>query len=237
MFEIDNKQIKEFEAELKTFATRAYPFATKKMINQLAFNTQRRARTDIKKKFVLRNAHTVRSIQVIPTRTLNVNRQTSRVGSTEPYMEDQEFGGIETSTGKHGVNIPTSSSAGQGRNAQPRTKLPVEKNQLRNIRLNNKRFKAKNRKILNMIIIKNAAKTNRKVVFLDTGRNKGFYRVINNGNKESIEMLYNSSKKSISISKSPWLSPAYNKANQMRDAIYRKALLFQLKRHRLFIAR
>ena len=78
---INDKQIIEFEKDLKVFASRAYPFATKNTLNQGAFHAQKLAKRDVQVKMVLRNKHAVQSIRVDQARTLNVRRQAATVGS------------------------------------------------------------------------------------------------------------------------------------------------------------
>ena len=125
MFAVDNRDIKKMERDIKTFAKDALPFATRKTVNDAAFQTQRIARVDVKNDMVNRNRFTVQSIQVDQARTLQISRQEAVVGSIADYMEDQEFGAVKSKSGKEGVAIATSYSAGQGENAQPRTRLPI----------------------------------------------------------------------------------------------------------------
>ncbi len=115
MLSVDDKEIKRFERDLKTFASRAYPFATKATINTAAFETQKVARKRIRRIMTLRNKFTRQSIQVEQARGLNVNTQAAVVGSTQDYMETQEFGGTVRRRGKEGVPIKTSFSAVQRR--------------------------------------------------------------------------------------------------------------------------
>ena len=96
MFKIDTHNIRQLERDLKTFALKAFPFATRKTLNDAAFQAQRIARVDVKERMILRNQFTTRSIQVRQTKTLQVSRQKAAVGSTANYMEDQEFGAVKS---------------------------------------------------------------------------------------------------------------------------------------------
>ena len=40
MFTMNDEDIKQLESDLKTFAIRAYPFATKNTVNRAAFTTE-----------------------------------------------------------------------------------------------------------------------------------------------------------------------------------------------------
>lgn len=233
MIEVDTRQLKELERDLKVFARRAYPFATKSTVNGAAFQTQKTARRDIQVKMVTRNKFTVQSVRVEQARTLNVNRQAAIVGSIADYMADQEFGGVTVKTGGEGVAIPTGYSAGQ-ENQQPRTKLPRKPNKLSNIQLKRRRGKAVSRKQRNVAAVKAAAASNNKYVYLDIGKRKGIFRVIGGKRKPRLKMVYDLSRASTPIPKNPWLKPATDDTQQKIPAIYFKALTFQANRLKLF---
>ncbi len=93
MITLKDDDLLQFESDLKTFGKRAYPFATKGTINDTAFTAQRFARQNVRDGLITRNTFTKRSIQVHKSSRLNVNTQSAYVGSTEDYMERQEFGG------------------------------------------------------------------------------------------------------------------------------------------------
>lgn len=234
MFEINDKQIKKLESDLKTFASQSLPFATRKTLNDAAFQTQRIAKADIERSMVLRNRFTLQSIRVDQARGLSIRQQAAIVGSTADYMADQEFGATETARGSQGVAIPTSYSAGQAENAQPRTRLPRKPNKLQNIRLKNRGSGSMTRKQRNLIAIQGAAESGNKFVFLNLGRTKGIFRVVGGKRKPKIKMVYDLSRKSVRIPANPWLRPSYNEAARMVPAFYADALRFQLKRRGLF---
>jgi hypothetical protein len=245
MFGIDSKEIKRLERDLKFFAKRAYPFATKKTLNDGAFQAQKIARADVQKKMVNRNRYTVQSIRVDQARTLDVNRQMSVIGSTADYMEDQEFGAIKTKSGKEGVSIPTSYSSGEGDNARPRKRLPRKPNRMSSIKLTKNRRRAKNRKQANLFKVQNAVTTGKRIVFMDFGRKKGIFRVIGGRKKfkrgwpkgAKVRQLHDMSEPSVVIPRNPWLKPAFDEAVRMLPAFYADALRFQLKRNQLFKSR
>lgn len=234
MFGVDTKNIKQMERDLKTFASKAYPFATRKTVNDAAFQAQRIARVDVKDNMTNRNRFTVQSIQVEQTRTLQVSRQAAVVGSIADYMEDQEFGAVKSKTGKEGVTIATSYSSGEGENAQPRTRLPRKPNRMQSIALQKRRKKGSSRKQQNFIAIRQAAATGRKFVFLDLGRRKGIFRVTGGKRRPKIKMVHDMTKQSVVIPKNPWLKPAFDETTRMLPAFYADALRFQLRRRNIF---
>lgn len=242
MFKINDKEIKQFERDLKTFAHRAYPFATKNTINKSAFQAQRFAKKDLKARLTLRNLFTVQSVQVDQAKTLRVARQAAVVGSTADYMEDQEFGTTLIKKGREGVSIPTSQSAGQGRSTKPRTRLPATVNKLKNIRLSKRPRQTKKHRQALVIAAQIAVHTGNRVVFLDLGRKKGIFRIIGGSRRSKrgwpegarLRMLHDLTEQSVRIPRRPWLKPAVDRTVLLIPEFYRKALIFQLKRQNLF---
>lgn len=234
MFRVDSQDVKELERDLKTFHRKAFPFATKQTVNDAAFASQRIARADVRNELTLRNRFTEQSIQVEPTRTLQVRQQAATVGSIAEYMEDQEFGATKTKTGKEGVPIATSFSAGQSQNAQPRTRLPRRANAMQAIQLSKRRNKAMSRRQRNLVAVKQAAESGRKFVFLDLVRRKGLFKVTGGKRRPRIKMVWDMSRQSVVIPRKPWLAPAVAEAERMVPAFYADALRFQLRRNRLF---
>ena len=232
-FSVDLKDAKRLERDLKNFAHRAVPFATKNTLNSAAFTAQKLAREDVRQDLVLRNRFTIQSIQVEQTRTLDIRRQAAVVGSTADYMEDQEFGSIKTKAGKKGVSISTGYSAGQ-EGQQPRTRLPRKVNQLASIQLKHRRRKGANRRQRNLIAVKDAAASGNKFVYLDLGRRKGIFRVLGGKRNPRVKMVHDLSNTSVRIPSNPWLSPAIDKTEPLMPGIHRKSLEFQLRRLGLF---
>lgn len=234
MLKINDDDIKQYESDLKTFAERAFPFATKNTLNRSAFEAQKVSRNNIDAKMVQRNKFSKQSVQVEQSRTLNVARQSSSVGSIANYMKDQEFGKVIRKSGKEGVPIATSYAAGQGEDAQPRTRLPRKANTLAAIQLRNKRTRGKTRRQRNLIVIKEAAQSGRKYIFLDLGRSKGIFKVVGGKRRPKIKMIWSMREQSIVVPRNPWLKPAVDEVRQMMPDFYRDSLVFQLKRQRLF---
>ena len=233
MLKIDDKDIRKLENDLKTFAHRAYPFATKNTINQSAFKAQHIAKQTVRNKMITRNKFTEQSIRVEQSKTLNVDKQMAIVGSTADYMETQEFGGTKSSKGGKNIAIATSYSAGQS-GQQPRTRLPRAANKMKNIQLRPTARNAKTRKQRNLIAIKNAAASGSKYVYLDLGRKQGIFKVLGGKKRPKIRMVHDLSQKSVEIDKNPWLKPSVDETKQYIPQIYKKSLEFQVKRNNIF---
>ena len=234
LMSIDDKEIEQLTRDLKTFASKAFPFATKATINSAAFETQKIVRRDVGVKFIERNKFTRQSIQVVQSRTLIVQRQQATVGSTAGYMKDQEFGATKTKTGKEGVAIPTTYSSGEAMGGSIRQRLPRAANKLKAIQLRRQGKKGKTRKQQNLIAIKEAATSTRKFIFLDLGKRKGIFKVIGGKRKPKIRMVHDLTEQVVTIPRNPWLKPVVDTVSLRVPGMYKKALRFQLRRLGLF---
>ena len=223
MIEIDEKQIKQYAADLKTFASRAYPFATKATVNRAAFETRKEYQANMRGELTLRNKWTERSVQVDQARTLEVSRQEAVVGSVAPYMDEQEFGGVVRSGGTY-QPIATSYAAGQ---TGKRTRLPRKPNKLRNIRLKRRPGGS------NPAAVREAAGSGNKYIYMDMGRRRGIFRVLGSKRKPRIRMVWDLSRRSVRVPRNPLLAPATNKIEKRIPQYYAEAALFQLQRHRI----
>lgn len=243
MFSVKDKKIKRMEKDLKLFAKRALPFATKATLNGLAFDTRKTAQKTIKRRMVNRNKFTLNSVRVDQAKTLNINQQRAIVGSIAEYMDEQEFGGTKTRKGKQGTPIPTSYAAGLSQNAQPRTKLARKPNKLQSIQLKRNRSKGNNKQEL-IRKVQNAVDTGNRFIFHDFRGNKksGIYRIVG-GKKNTkkgwpkgarMRMVWDMSQQSVNIPKRPWLKPSVRRATSKTQRLYEKALIFQLRRNNIF---
>ena len=229
MFTIDSPDIKRLEADLKAFAHKAFPFATRNTVNRAAFQARREWQHQIDEKLVQRNKFTRNSIQVDLSRTLNVRQQAATVGSIAPYMENSEFGGIKTDPA-----IQTGYSAGQ-QGQQPRTRLPRRKNALKNIQLSKrKRGRKLTRVQRNIVKVKTAAATGAKFVHLKYTGGEGMFKVLGSKRRPRIRMVADLSRKSVVIPATPTLGPAVVATRKAIPLLYKAALTEQLRRHRLF---
>lgn len=234
MIEIDVKQLKKYENDLKTFAAKAYPYATRETVNRAAKNTSVVAKSFIRGRMILRNRWTEGSVQVAYERSLVVAQQAARVGSVMPYMEVQEFGGVKYRKGARGVPIPTPESSGEA--TLPRRKLPKRSNSLAAISLRQTRTRAASRQQRNRIAIAEAAEQGGRArfVFLDLGRRSGIFRVTGGKRRPRLVKLYGLGRPSVVIPRRPWLLPATRRIEPQIPRYYAQALAQQLQRRGLF---
>lgn len=234
MFSIKTDEINKLEDDLRQASKRTIPYATRNTVNKMAFVGMRIAKHHVNKNLTLRNKWTEKSIRVQTTKTLEITRQASVLGSTEDYMEDQEFGATKRRKGKEGVSIPTGYASGEGRTPKPRRRLPRGRNQLRKIKLHNRRTGGKTKKQEILIRVRQAVKTGNRYIYLDTHRTKGIFRVLSgtkkNPQKARLEMVYSLEHASVRIPRDPWLFPSVQKVKPHIPRIYAKSLEFQLKR-------
>ena len=249
--EIDTRELKMLERGLQTFARKSVPFATRQVINQQAFASRSGMQDNISRDMVNRNKYTRGSIRVDRSTSLNIDKQQSVMGSIAEYMDDQEHGTLITSEGKHGHPIPTATASNEGDRAYPRKRPRAPSKRLAKIRLANKRVKhhvgrgslrapssKKHEFVLKQIM---AVKTGQRFFFFSGGKRTGIYhirggrkkgRVINLDNTRT-RMVYNLNKRNVLIPATPTMFPAVREVIKNTPVLYRRALLYQLRRHGL----
>jgi hypothetical protein len=229
MIDIDMRDARALERQLRQIRTRAIPYAIRSTQNGLAFKGQQLAKEEVKDKMITRNKFAVQSIQVDKARA---GQRYSVLGSTQGFMKDQEFGGVVRDP-----SITTQYASGEGvGSSAPRKRLARKANSLRAIRLNSRGGKGKNRKQRNLIRIIDAVNTGKKFIFLDTGRTEGIYKVV--GGKKNpkkggpkgakLRMVHRTDIKAVTIPANPWLQPAVAKLRPLAQGIYSRALQFQI---------
>jgi len=210
---------------LRSMSKHGVKFAEMKTINDAAFLARRVAQSNVERKFINRTTWSKRSISV---NKANTRALQSSVGSTEDYLRKQELGGSERATGRHGVAIPTAYSSGEGMN-RVRRRLTRKPNRVANLNLKNSTGKARGRKQQNLVKVRQAAKSNNKVIYMKTRRGKGLFRVIGGKRRPKVKMIHDLSRKSIRIRKRPWLHPATRLAAKRIPKDYKKNLLGQIQ--------
>ena len=235
-FEIDTADMKELEKDLKFYAAKVYPLISRDTINNAAFKAQQRGRAIVSRRMVNRNKFTIRSIQVDKARGMNVKKQEAAVGSTMDYMLDQEFGITKSKTGSKGVAIPTSVASGEGQGVKPRRKVVRRPNRRSSIKLLNTRIRAKSRKQAIVATIQATARKggSKRFAYLPFKRHPGIYWITGGKKKARIRQVYDFSKKSVTISPTPWLRPASRRGQKSIPAFFRKSTKFHLYRAGLF---
>jgi hypothetical protein len=234
MLSIKTKAIKLFESQLKAYADDAFPSIARSTLNAYAFSTMKSVKNSLGNQFVLRNKFTERSIRFNKARGNNVDTMRSEVGSTQGYMTKQEEGGVVDKTGKHGVAIPTSYSAGESESAKPRRRVTRKSNRMSSIRLRQVSGSFKSKKQKAVATIKWAVKSGFKYVYLELDRSKGIFKIVGGKRRPKIKMVYSLDRPIVIIRKRPWLMPAVTRVMKRSDTIYARTLAFELRRRGLF---
>lgn len=228
MIRINMQGAKELETKLARLNKRGLPFAMRNTMNDAAFKTREVAQRTIRRNMVTRNKWTERSVQVEKAR--NPMRIEARVGSLQPYMSTQEFGGTKRKKRKEGVPIATGTASGEGMSPTPRKRVPRAVNRLQRIQLKRK-VRGKNRKQRNVAAVKEAAASNNKYVFMDLGRTKGIFKVMGGKRKPRVKMIWSLKHQSVNIPRNPWLAPSVKRVTEkMLPTLYARRLTQQLDR-------
>lgn len=230
-FTIDKKGFKHAAKQMDKLAN-AMDYARRDYVNAMAFEARKGWVSNIQGAFVLRNKFTQNSVRVEKARVAKGAVIESRVGSTAPYMDEQEDGGTKRKKGKHGSPIPTTSAAGQGMKAKPRTRQVTGRNRLGAIRLGSR--VSGNRQRRNTVAILMAVKRGTNLVYLDLGRRQGIFRIMGGKRGLRVRMLWDLSRASVDIPATPTLEPALRaipEAQRTRMGI--AAMKGQLKRNKL----
>jgi hypothetical protein len=236
---IDNEQIKKFERDLTTFASKAYPFATQNTVNKSAFTGQKIARGLVPFMMTKRAAFTTTGIIVHRSvGQLDVKKQEARLGSAAFWMAHQEFGNVAETREKHGYPIPTTVASGEPEGAPTRRKKIRSHHLLKRVKLFKSQLKikyqakTKAKQQENLVRVKMAVKRKRRYVFLETDRVKGIFKI---GNDKKPKLLYNLSHDSVRNPAVHWLDETITKVRPLIPGIYLDSLEFQMVRHGLFV--
>lgn len=229
MFKYNGSKFTKFSNKMTGEFTNKFKYAQVLTINSAAFDTMRDAKSNVEKKFILRNKFTDKSIRVKKA----LKDKPAIVGSVLEYMATQEFGGTVTKGSKSAIRIPTSFSAGQGR-ANKRTKSVRLKNRINKISLAPKLLNSKmsNKQKL-IVMVSEAVKSGVRYIYLAPPifKHKGIYQVV--GGKYTargwpkgakLQLIWDMERDSIRIKKTPWLKPAVDKVVPTMKATYKRML-------------
>lgn len=216
---------------------KALPEATRYTLNELAFQTMKRSKKDLKKHFTLRNAWTKKSIGANKVgSTTDIARMQSEAGSTLGYMKEQQEGVNETATGKHGVPIPTNVASGEGGTGKRRKKV------LRRFYLNRLKVAqgvyleakkaSKSHKQHYAIALDITRRRKKMFLFWKSKRSnrKGLY-MLDKGNPWAINMVYDLTQQRIKSDPRHWLTESRDESMKLLRKIYGRALSFNIRKY------
>lgn len=228
MISVTWKGVDKLRRDLETFAKRAVPYAAREYVNNAAFTARTEYVRRAEANMVLRSQWTVRSMQVEKTKSLKLDGMEAKTGSVADFMRAQEDGETVRAKGKHGTPIP---AAAPGNRKGRKSKTPA-KNRLARLRVEHARVSGA-RQRRNAVAIQQALKGGGGVVFLDLRKSRGLYRVSGTRRGARIRKVWDLSKRSVRVPSNPMLEQAINIVSPKLPSIATKALLYQLKRHKV----
>jgi hypothetical protein len=213
--------------DLERFRSKAIPFAMRATLNETAFAARKLWVDEIQRTLVTRNTFTTRSLHVEKATGRSVLGMRAVLGSRAPFMGEVEAG----NTNPKG-NVPTGVATGEGRGAKPRRRLVRRPNRVGAIALPDK-VRQGSRKQRTAVTIAMAARKGHRTIFLELERRKGFFRVTGGKRRPKIDMLWDTTQKSVRSKPYPTLGPALKRVERLIPGIQRKALLAELRRNRI----
>lgn len=212
---------------------KALPEATRYTLNEMAVQTWKSAKMDLKKTFTIRNTWTARSLGFQKVGSTNdIDRMESYAGSREDYMREQEEGISRSATGKHGEPIPTTHASGDGQ-ARQRKKRIMRKFYLGRLKVAQglydraKREAGSDKQVL-PLLVRMAKKQRKKVIFWKSDKRKqGLFQI----DGDRLPMIYDLTEKRIVSRPRRWLTAATEETIPKMRNIYGKALFFNLRKY------
>lgn len=230
MIDFNDRHVKDFTRDLTAISRRSIPFAVRQALNDTAFGARSVAQDVIGTKFIIKNRWTKGSIFVNRATGLDVSNMTAEMGSAMRYMAKQEYGGVKRARGRFkGVPIPTSYSAGQGRQ-KPRTKPPRPTNRASRIKFTSVKQNRPGTKKSTQAVIREAAAKGARYIYLDTGRRKGIYKRLGGKRNPRVEMIVSLTKRAVRIPATRWLAPTIDMVLPTMTNFYIRALQREIDR-------
>jgi len=213
-------ELKELQKDLKQFGEREFAVINGMALNKTAFETMLEYKKITKRNFTLRNKFTISSIRF--QKVKGFQNQFSETGSIAPFMEDQEFGHTKTKKGKKGVGIPTTTASNESIGARPRQKVVPRPKRKGSIRLFRSRIKSKTR-VQHVVATVKAAAGKRGNTFVYLPRlgkmTQGIYRIAGSKKNPKIRLIYDLSRTSVRIPKSPGLRISVNRIEKKNASL------------------
>jgi hypothetical protein len=213
--------------DLEKFRAKAIPFAMRRTLNDTAFEARKIWVDEIKRTLVTRNTFTTRSLEVVKASGRSITGMKAVLGAKARYMGEVEAGNVNPKG-----NVPTGIATGEGRGAKPRRRLVRRPNRVGSIALPPKVAQG-TRKQRTAVTIAMAARKGHRTIFLELERRKGFFRLSGGKRRPRIDMLWDTTQKSVRSKPYPTLEPALKRVQKLIPSIQRKALLEELRRNRI----
>lgn len=229
-FTVEWRGLKKLQRDLELFAKKAIPYAARETLNSLAFEQQRNWQGELKKSFILRNQFTVRSIRVERARGLNIRTMEARTGTIAPYLADQEEGATHVKRGKHGEPLPAAAPGAR----KSRKRLMPRNKRIGSIKILPRVRGSRSRQI-GAAVAMAKRRGGKQFAFLQLNRSRrGIFEINPNSKQRGVRKVWDLSKPTVRIPPTPTLGRSFKRTVQMSEELGRRAMLFQLKRHKVF---
>lgn len=232
MIRVDVRGVDQMQRELQQMSARGVPFAARDTVNGMAFEGRRLWGLEMQRALTLRNRYTQSRALVEKATTLRMSAMQARLGHPEEYMRQLEHGGRERAA-KQFRPIPTEHAAGQAKGSlSGGRRRPVRRaNVITTLgSLKAARRSGLGRRAQNAHAVRHALKSGKRLALLDLGKRKGIYRVEGSPKRARIRKLYDLTKRSTPVPKTPTLQPALAKVYVLAPGIAHRALAHQLER-------
>jgi len=229
-FVVEWRGLKRLQSDLELFARKAIPYAAREALNSLAFGQQKNWQSELKKSFILRNQFTVRSIRVERARGLDVRTMEARTGTVATYLADQEEGATHVKSGKHGEPLPAAAPGAR----KSRRRLVSRSRRIGSIKIMPRVRGSRSRQI-GAAFAMARKRGGKQFAFLRISRaRRGIFEINPNSRQRGVRKVWDLSKPTVRIPPTPTLGRSFKRTVQMSEDVGRKAMLFQLKRHKVF---
>lgn len=227
MIKVNLRDFTRLSRDFETIQKRALPHATRQTLNDLAFKGRGLWQDEMQRRFILRNDFTTRRVFVDKATGTNIPRMKSVLSSPNENLVKQEQGGVETHA------IPTGIATGEGRGVTPQHRLVRRPNKVSAITLG-ARVTSGTPAQRNAAAIQIAARKGQKFVFLQLRRRKGLFKVVGGRRSPRVEMVWDTTRKSVKVKPHPTLGPAVRRLDAMVPSIMQAAVVQQFKHYKVF---
>jgi len=233
MFGVDDKELVAMEKALGQLNKVGIPIATRRTLNDTAKEARPLTQEAARQNMILRNKYTERSIRFRTTKERDIDRMETAIGSTEDYMERQEFGGTVRKRGKHGHPIPTTVASNEGRGVRPRRRPVTKSKRMSNINLGRKgrpNPKGMSPRQRAFVMLQMAKRAKQKFAFLNFPNSPGIFRIFGTKKKPKAEMVHSLKHKSVKTKRNPTISVGHERASLLIPGLWAANMAFQFKR-------
>lgn len=229
---IDTSDFRRYRQELKRFGV-AHAHGVRNALNGCAFEAQKAWRDEVANSFTLRSSFTERSIQVDKARGISVSAMRAVVGSTAPYMGDQEVGAEVRGKGRHKPIPAPVAGGGSGSGVRPRK--VAGRYLLSKIKVANPLVGRFGRKQRNAIAMATAVATGNRFALLSRVRGgKGLFEVKRLGPRRfGLRLIWDVSRSAVHVKPEPTMHRAIDHSMSAFERITKQALIDQLKRDKV----